>query len=167
MEANLLVTYDPAHPGKSKEEVKHLLEKAEEDGDFLDSDIEGVFLLKISGNPKSLVKKLHAFAGETESTFKWVPVEKWVRSEVNDMAKAISAINDRIDDNSTWKMDLAKRHYDKQSTTELIMKLTENIHKPKVELKNPEKIVKVEIIGDKAGISLLDRDELLDARKSR
>ena len=45
------------------------------------------------------------------------------------------------------------------------MKLTENIEKPNVDLKNPEKIVKVEIIGEHAGISLLYPDEILDVQK--
>ena len=58
----------------------------------------------------------------------------------------------------------SKRHYDVKWLY-LIMKLTENINHPKVDLKNPQKIVKVEIVGDHAGIALLDKSELLDIPK--
>ena len=47
----------------------------------------------------------------------------------------------------------------------MIMKLTEVIDKPKVDLSNPDKIVQVEIVGKQAGISLLAKDELLEVSK--
>ena len=46
-------------------------------------------------------------------------------------------------------------------STELIMKLTEVVDKPKVDLDNPQKIIAVQIIGKKAGLALLNKDEIL------
>ena len=60
-----------------------------------------------------------------------------------------------------WKMDLSKRNYEKGKTTELILRLTDVVDKPNVDLENPEKIIKVEIVGNKAGISLLKPNELV------
>ena len=168
MRANLLVTYDPSRGGKAMAEVRDLLKEIDEEAEFLESEAEGVFLLFVS-DPKHDVKKLISICRDEpekfESTFKWVPIEKWVSSEINEMAKALKEIDERIEQDDKWKMDLIKRHYDKMGTTELIMKLTENIEKPNVDLKNPEKIVKVEIIGEHAGISLLYPDEILDVQK--
>ncbi len=59
-------------------------------------------------------------------------------------------------------MDIAKRCYEKYHTTELIMKLTEVVDRPKVDLKNPDKIIRVDIIGNDAAISLLNKDETLN-----
>lgn len=162
-EANLVVTYDPAHAGKAREEVNAMLGSTK--ATFLKSDVEGLFLLDVS-KPKEVTKKLNtkANAKKFAYTFHWVPVDKWVSSKIADMQKAMKEMDSKIKPTESWKLDLSKRRYDAE-TPELIKKLTEPIDKPKVDLKNPQKIVKVEIIGKKAGIALLDKDELLDVPK--
>ena len=164
-EANLVVTYDPAHAGKAREEVNAMLDSLKAKAEFLESDIEGLFLLSVS-NPKEITKKLNTKdnASRFSYTFHWVPIDKWVSSKPEDMAKVMKEIDAKMNAQESWKMDLTKRRYE-GDTPKLIMKLTENINKPKVDLKNPQKIVKVEIIGKKAGIALLDRSELLDVPK--
>ncbi len=165
MSANLVVTYDPAHAGKAKEEVKALLEGAGEKPEFLESGIEGLFLLKTKKNPRQITKQLmNEDPASFAYTFHWVPIDKWVPSDMESMLEAMAEIDGKMDPGESWKMDLSKRRYEGR-TTELVMKLTESISKPKVDLKNPEKIVKVEIVGDKAGVALLNKDELLDVPK--
>jgi tRNA(Ser,Leu) C12 N-acetylase TAN1 len=83
---------------------------------------------------------------------------------MSDMAKAMKEIDTRMKPEESWKMELTKRQF-KGDTPDLIRKLTENINKPKVDLKNPQKIIRVEIIGKKAGVALLDRSEFLDIPK--
>lgn len=164
-EANLVVTYDPAHAGKAREEVNAVLDILKAKATFLESDVEGLFLLTVK-SPKEITKKLNtkSNAKKFNCTFHWVPIDKWCSSKLEDMQKAMKEIDARMDEKESWKMDLSKRRYEAE-TPKLIMKLTENISKPKVDLKNPQKIVKVEIIGKKAGIALLDKSELLDVPK--
>ena len=168
MDANLLVTYDPNHSGKASEEAKAVLEEAGAKEKFLDSPVDGVFFLHVS-EPKDVVRRLNEICrAEPEKfgyTFRWIPIEKWCSSDVDELAGEMKAINSKIGDDEKWKMELSKRGYDAHSSTELIRKLTDSIEKRNVDLKNPEKIVKIEIIGDMAGISLLNRDELLDVHK--
>ena len=167
-DANLLVTYDPAHSGKAKEEAQALLEAAGEKAEFLESDIPGLFLLRTGKDPKKLTRELRDVVEENPEqykyTFHWIPIEKWCKSSVDDMSRAMKEIDSRMSDDESWKLELGKRQHEGKST-DLIVKLTENINHPKVDLKNPQKIVKVEIIGDHAGIALLDRNELLDIPK--
>jgi tRNA(Ser,Leu) C12 N-acetylase TAN1 len=60
-------------------------------------------------------------------------------------------------------MDLKVRKVkEKPDEIKLILKLTEVIDRPKVDLQNPDKIIKVEVIGNKAGLALLGKDELLN-----
>lgn len=166
--ANMLITYDPAHPGKARDEAKTLLEDAKESPEFADSEVDGVFLVRVS-DPKKAVRKLAGVCKDEPErfnyTFKWVPVDRWCSSDMDDMSEAVKGLEGRIGDDESWKLDLSKRKYDKYSTTDLIMGLTENISKPNVDLKKPDKIVKVDIIGDEAAISLLEKDEYLDVQK--
>jgi tRNA acetyltransferase TAN1 len=169
-EANLLVTYDPAHAGSARSEVQALLEQAGEKAEFLESNVEGLFLLQTGKNPTEVTKELRDAVEEDPEkckyTFRWIPIEKWCKSSMDDMTRAVKEINSQMNDEDSWKLDLGKRHHEGK-TTELIMKLTENINHPKVDLKNPQKIVKIEIIGDRAGVALLDRSELLDIPKMK
>jgi len=162
MDANLLISFDPNHAGKAAEEVKAFLgEKVQ----FLDSDVGGIFLMKVDGDSKHVVKRVkkecESNPTKFEYTFHWVPIETWCKADIDSIAKEMKKIDAKMDPSKTWKLDLGKRNF-KADTVELIMKLTEYINKPKVNLKNPQTIVKVEIIGNTAGVSLLDADELLD-----
>ncbi len=166
-EANLLVTFNPSHEGSAKAEVMAVLDQIGEKAEFVGPELEGVFLLQVS-EPKSVVKKLIDLckndSTKFEFTFNWVPIETWCSSKMEDMLKEMEKINERMSDEETWKMELNKRQYEGRPL-DLIMKLTEKIEKRKVDLENPQKIIRVEIIGDKAGISLLNSDELLSVQK--
>jgi tRNA acetyltransferase TAN1 len=171
MDANLLVTYEPAHAGKAEEEAKSLLKTAGTEATFLESDVEGLFLVHTKKDPKEVVKHLVKECknqpARFQYTFHWVPIEKWSSSDIEAMGHVMSEFDKKIDPSKKWKLDLEKRKYDKHRTIDLIIKLTDHINKPNVDLKNPDLIVKVEIIGDRAGLSLLKADELLNVPKMR
>lgn len=161
VEANLLVTHELSHAGSAKEEVEKALKAVKQKAKFLKSDVEGVFKLRV-GNAKKVVKslsKLRSKKGMFEHTFYWVPIEKWAAANIKTMQKEIKKLQKGIKKTEKWKMDLHKRHFDMNST-ELIIKLTEVVDKPKVDLENPEKIIEVQIMGKKAGLALLGKDEI-------
>ena len=163
--ANLLVTHDPNHAGLAKEEITSVLKQLKIEPKFLKSEIEGLFQITIK-EPKEVIKKLVKTCKKDTSvfrmTFHWVPVDNWCKSTVEDMQKTIKGLVKGIKEKDKWKMDIAKRCYEKYHTTELIMKLTDVVDKPKVDLKNPDKIIRVDIIGKDTGISLLNKDEMLN-----
>ncbi len=162
---NLLVTYDPNHAGLAKEEITAILKQLKTEPEFLKSEVDGLFQITIK-EPKEIVKKLVGICKKDpamfRTTFHWVPVDNWCKSTIEDMQKTIKGLVKGINEKDKWKMDIAKRCYEKYHTTELIMKLTEVVDKPKVDLKNPDKIIRVDIIGNDAGISLLNKDEILN-----
>lgn len=171
VDANLLVTYDPAHKGKAEDEVKTLLKSVGEDAKFLASKVEGVFLLCTKKDSKELAKQLRKLGKADPERFyythRWTPVDVWVKTDLAAIGKVLKGFDKKMDPAKSWKLDLAKRHYDKHGTSELILKLTENINKPKVDLAKPQVIVKIEILGNKTGCSLLNADELVDASELR
>jgi len=166
-DANLLVTFDPTHEISAKREVFAVLEK--EKPKFMKSGVEGAFLLRVK-NAKNAISALKKKAKKNQSlfkyTYKWTPIEKWCSSSVAVMAKNVAAYDRKIGKNEKWKMELNKRSHE-GSETEIIMKLTEKISKTKVDLKKPEKIIHVEILKKKAGLSLLTPDEQLNTHDFR
>lgn len=168
MEANLLVTYEPAHAGKAKEEVESALKEVEATPEFLES-IPGVFQLSIA-NPKAVVKKLRELCKKSPEkfvvTYHYIPIDKWCPADLAKMQALIGEIQKGIEKEEKWKMNLNKRQF-KADSRELIIKLTDPVDKPNVDLTNPDKIIQVEIVGDKAGIALLNKDELLEVPKMK
>jgi len=164
-----MITFDPAHAGKSAEEVKALLKEAGEDGEPKEYGHGGIFLLKVDNSKETVSKVKKIFQkhpDKFEYTYNWIPIEKWCDAKIDALVKEMKEIDERMDPDETWKLDLNKRQFD-MPTMDLIVKLTDPIEKPKVDLKNPQKIVKIEIIGNKAGIALLDKDELLNVGKKK
>ena len=164
MNVKLIITYDPAHISSCTESVKKLMDTIGAKLTFLKSKYHGIFLINVS-KPKEVVKKLKALSKKNKElfgkTYRYIPVDKWVSSKVTDMVKAIKSLVPKIGLNEKWKMDLEKRYYHKYDYNELILKLTEVVNREKIDLKKPQKIIKVEIVGSGAAITLLEPDELL------
>jgi tRNA acetyltransferase TAN1 len=164
VDVKLIVTYDPAHTESSKEKVELLFKEIGTKAEFLKSKYSGIFLLK-AAKPRDAVKKLSKLAKKNSElfgkTYRYIPVDKWVKSDIPAMQKAIKPLVPKIGENEKWMMDLEKRHYEKHDFKELIIKLTDVVDRKNIDLKKPKKIIKVEIIGKDAGISLLTPDEML------
>ena len=164
MQPNLLVTYNPAHPGKAEREVRAILDDF---GKFeiIDATTPGVFLLHAQDVKKTVIKLKKMPADTYEYTYKWVPIDKWVKSGIEEISNVLQEYNEEIGEHESWRLMLFKRMYHEHDTINLIRILTENISRENVNLENPDKIVVVEIIGEKAGLSLLEKGEYLDTQK--
>ncbi len=164
MNVSLVITYDPAHQASCRQSVENVMRTVSATAKFLKSRYDGVFLLDVE-NPKSLVKKLGRLSvkntGIFGKTHRYIPVDRWVSVKISDMQKAIRSLVPEIKKNDKWKMELDKRYYHKMDYNELIMKLTEVVDREKIDLDNPDKIIKVELIGNNAAISVLKTDEQL------
>ena len=169
-EANLIVTFDPSHQESALKEIEALLKEVKEKADVIKAD-EGVAEVHVKDAKKAVLglaglakKNLDKFP----HTLHWIPIEKWTKSSVEEMQKVIKTYEKGIGQNEKWKMDLKVRKVKtKPDEIKLIMKLTEGVNRPKVDLENPEKIIKVEIIGNKAGLALLGKNELLNIAKMK
>lgn len=161
---NLLVTYDPNKSHTAKKEVQHLLETIRESPRIEETEISGIFQVTVQ-NPREAIKKLANLCKESANqfscTFHWTPIDRWCKSDTAEMQHAIKSLADDIRDDEKWKMLIEKRHFDMHER-DLIKSLTTVVNKPRVDLDNPDKIIKVDILGTKAGISLLKKDEWLN-----
>lgn len=164
MNVKLLITYDPAHIESSREKVENLLKEIKVKHEFLKSNYNGIFLVDVA-KPREVVKKLKQISKKNRElfgkTYRYIPIDKWVKSEISEMQKAIKSFVPKIKENEKWMMDIEKRYYTKHDHKELIIKLTDMVDRKEIDLKKPEKIIKVEIVGKDAGISLLKPDEFL------
>lgn len=159
MTANLLVTFEPVHEKSAKAEIEALLKEVGK-GTIKKME-EGLAEISVK-DARATIKALKDIdSSKFEYTFYWWPVDEWCKSEIKNMQACIKKLGEQIGNEEKWKMDLSKRKTEKEYPKDIIIKLTEGIEKPNVDLSNPDKIIKVEIVGNKAAVSLLSKDELL------
>lgn len=166
--ADLLVTFDSAHSTKAMEQLKELLESIGEEASFRETGIEGDTIAEVSDAFAVVGKIREAFKNEPEKfsyLARFIPIEVWTEPKVEKMQEAIKGMLDKIGEEEKWKMSLEKRSWSEMHSRDLIIKLTDVVDRKNVDLVNAEKIIQVEILGEKAGISILTPEQLFDARK--
>jgi tRNA acetyltransferase TAN1 len=170
-ESNILVTFHVNEKERAKHEAISLLESV---GQIVHSieltPVEGVYAIRIGEQPRRAVSALRSLCksdpGEFVFTHHWVPIECWVSSDEQCMINKVKELAEGIGPHDRWKMHLHKRHshYDYES---LIIRLTDPVNKGTVDLRHPNKILVVEVLGDQAGMALVNRDEILDVNEIR
>ncbi|MCE5296842.1 MAG: THUMP domain-containing protein [Euryarchaeota archaeon] len=168
---NMLVTFRPNEKGHAEDEMRARLKDVNVHVESVEeTNVEGVFEVLILGDPKKVVRDLRFLCIDAPELFlhthHWVPIERWVDPYIDEMVRAAKEYEKEIKDGERWMLHLHKRHIGKHSA-DLIEKLTAPINRGKVDLEKPEKILVVEILGDRAGMSLVRSDELLDVGKIR
>ncbi|MDD1772903.1 MAG: hypothetical protein LUQ09_08290 [Methanomassiliicoccales archaeon] len=166
---NLLVTFHHNQKGHAEQEVR---DRMKDLGAYVEKlelcDTEGVFLIQVGGDAKVLVSQLkrmcHEDPGQFLYTYHWVPIERWVVSQMSDLRSAVTEIGKGIGDGETWMMHLHKRHFEEHHD-DIIAYLTDPLNKGPVNMSDPDRIIAVEILGKSSDISLLNRYELLDVNK--
>jgi tRNA(Ser,Leu) C12 N-acetylase TAN1 len=168
---NLLVTFHPNQAGTAEMEVRNRIEGAGYTIEHMEhSCVNGVFCIEVNGDAKELIKSIRReFMDAPEMlyhTFHWVPVDTWVEATEEAMIEAVKEAAEGIGDRESWKMHVHKRHHPKHSE-DLMLVLTDPILKGKVDLRHPQKIIAVEVLGPMAGISLLENDQIIDVNQLR
>jgi len=166
---NLLVSYSWGVYGRAKKEIVQVLEMLGDGGPVVKRTIaEGIIGVKTRLDPREVVRGLRRLFDEDPSvlqyTLKWVPVDLWTLSDMDSMKEAVRKLRNGIREGERWRMTVEKRRYTQHHKIEIIRELAELIDE-KVDLENPEKILRVDIIGRYAGISVLTPQEVFSVAK--
>ena len=130
----------------------------------------GIIGVRTCLDPRSVIQGLRAMFEKDplllQHTCKWVPVDLWTDSELDSMKAAVVHLRDRIKARETGRMTVEKRRYSRYHTIELITALAELIHE-KVDLTRPDKILRVDILGAHAALSVLTPNEIFSVVSPR
>jgi tRNA acetyltransferase TAN1 len=166
---NLLVSYSWGVYGRAKREIVQVLEMLGDEGSVVKRTIaEGIIGVKTSLDSREVVRRLQRLFNEDpfvlQYTLKWVPVDLWTLSDMDSMKEAVRKLKNGIREGERWRMTVEKRRYSQHHKIEIIRELADLIEE-KVDLENPEKILRVDIIGRYAGISILTPQEVFSVAK--
>jgi len=132
--------------------------------------LPGLIVAKTSLNPLEVVEKFSDIFKERPWEFRFilkvVPIEAVVKAILEEISKtALSLAEEKIKENETYKIVVRKRLTDLRRE-EIIESIATKLNR-KVNLTTPDKIVVVEIIGDYAGVSVLEEKHIFSPQKMR
>jgi len=131
------------------------------------SGISGLLLSNVQSNPHNIVKNFRELLRERPWEFKnikrVIPIDILVDSNYEDISIGVEKIWPSIPVDSTFKI-LVKKRFTDLSSRKIIEYTAKNIDR-KVDLKNPDYIIDIEIVGSKTGIALVEKDEILSVEK--
>jgi len=166
---NLLVSCSWDNYGKAKREITHLLERLGDKNPYVKPTIaRGIIGVRTCLDSREVTRCLREVFSQdpfvTQHTFKWVPVDLWAPSDIDSMREGAKQLKNGIQKGEKWRMTVEKRRYTQHHKIDIIKEIAELIDE-KVDLENPDKILRIDIIGKYAGISLLKPEEIFSTSK--
>lgn len=166
---NLLVSCPWALVGGASREIAYFLRLLGDEEPFIERTVaRGIIGVKTRLDSKEVVGQLKVLFNKDPSgfryTLKWVPVDLWTSSDIESMRTAVEQVKDRIKHGERWRMTVEKRRYTVHHKIDIITALAELIDE-RVDLKNPDKILRIDIIGKFAGVSVLSPQEIFSTTR--
>ena len=167
---NLLVTCPKGQESAACSKVWFLLgEIGDKDSKVDYSGVRGVVIAQTTLDPHEVIKKLRELLRSRPEEFmytkRYIPIDVVVPTKLEELEKVGAELEPRIAPEEKFRITVEKRYSD-IGTMDVINAVAKHINR-KVDLKNPDKIVLVEIIGGLTGVSVITPDEILSVDKER
>jgi len=167
---NLIITCARHLEPETKDELNDILE------DFGDSDAQisitsmsGILTAETKLDPIEIVRKVKEMVLDEPWSIRYclriIPIQKIIESKMEEIEEAISSMSQEILDGETYRISIEKRNSD-LSSKEIITKIADKI-KNKVSLEFADKIILIEVLGNKTGISILKKSDILSIEKTK
>lgn len=166
---NLLVSCPWATVGKAKREIAYFLGLLGDEAPVIERTIaRGIIGVKTRLDSREVIQGLKTLFDKDPNSFqctlKWVPIDLWTNSDIDSMKAVVKQVKDKIKHGERWRMTVEKRRYTLHHKIDIIEALAELIDE-KVDLKNPDKILRLDIMGKYTGISVLLPHEIFSTTK--
>lgn len=167
---NLLISSARGSEHDANSELWYLIaELGDRNSETSFTPVSGLTVAKTSLDPVNVVQRLRRILKQKPWEFRYVlkvkPVQTVVPTQIEAIGNAVSQKSGEIRDGETFRVSVEKRRSD-VSSKEVIDAIAAKIPR-KVDLRDPERIVLVEIIGAISGISVIPPDGILGVEKEK
>ena len=168
---NLLVSCGWGEFAEAKREIVRLLvDLGDKQPEIRKTLARGITGVRTSLDPRSVITSLRVIFQKDPSviqhTSKWVPIDLWTDGNIESIKERITKLRGMIRTADTWRMTVEMRRYTTLHKADVIREVAELID-AKVDLDNPDKILRIEFIGKHAGISVLKPYEIFSATRTQ
>ncbi|HEV2119989.1 MAG TPA: THUMP domain-containing protein [Candidatus Bathyarchaeia archaeon] len=167
---NLLVSSARGNEREANSELCYLIaELGDRSAETSYTPVSGLTVAKTSLDPLKVIQNLRSTLKEKPWEFRYVlkvkPVQRVVPTEIEAIGNAVSEKSRTIRDGETFRVSIEKRRSN-VSSKEVIDAIAAKIPR-KVDLRDPRKIVLVEIIGAVAGIAVIPPNGILGIEREK
>ena len=167
---NLIVTCARHLEGDTEDELIDILDKlGDSDVKISVSSMSGIITIETKLDPIEVVRKIKEMVLDEPWSIRYclriIPIQKAVKTNIEEIEKAISSMSDQIGKKESYRILIEKRNSD-ISSKEIITKIANGI-KNKVSLDFPDKVILIEILGIVTGISILKKSDILSLEKTK
>ena len=169
-EFNLLVSSARGNEREANSEVRYLVgELGDREAETSYTPVSGLTVAKTSLDPVGVIQNLRSILKEKPWEFRYVlkvkPVQKVVPCEIEAIRNAVSEKSGAIREGETFRVSIEKRRSN-VSSKDVIDAIAARIPR-KVDLRDPAKVVLVEIIGTVAGIAVIPPNGILGIEREK
>ena len=167
---NLIITCARHLEPETEKELSDILEEfGDSDAKVSITEMSGILTAETKLEPIEVVRKIKEMLLDEPWSIRYclriIPIQKVVETKLEEIEKTVTYISEQISDGETYRISIEKRNSD-LSSQEIISKIANKI-KNKVSLEFPDRIVLVEILGNKTGISILKKSDILSIEKTK
>jgi tRNA acetyltransferase TAN1 len=167
---NLLVTTAKGSEEDACSEIWFLIgEMGDREVKVDKTGIRGLIAAKTALDPFTVIGRLRSVLNERPYEFRYtlrvIPIEKVVRTDLNEIQQVVRELASKITGNETFRITVEKRFTTIQ-TIDIVEAAAANIQH-KVDLTKPDRIVLIEVVGGSTGVSVIKPGDILSVAKER
>jgi tRNA acetyltransferase TAN1 len=167
---NLLATTSRGNERDACSELSYLLREIGDSAPNVQkTGVSGLIAAKTALNPFEVIEKLRKILRERPYEFRYtlriIPIEKVVRTDLDEIQPVTTELSSKIEENETFRVTLEKR-FTTMPSRNIIEKVAANIER-KVDLSKPDKILLIEVVGGLTGISVIKPDDIISVMKEK
>jgi tRNA acetyltransferase TAN1 len=168
---NLIATTSRGNERPMINEILYLLkdELGDTQAQAAKTKIRGLIVAKTVLDPYIVIEKFHIILKERPYEFRYalriLPIERVVPTDLEEIKRATTELAAKISEKETFRVTVEKR-FTTLHTKDLIEAAAGDI-KQKAYLKNPDKILLIEVLGALTGLSLLKPSDILAVVKEK
>jgi tRNA acetyltransferase TAN1 len=167
---NLIITCPRHLEPETEEEIRNILEEmGDSEPTITITNMSGILTAQTSLVPVEIVEKIKEMILDEPWSVRYcsriIPIQKVIETQIDEIEKCVSEISEQILQDDKYRISIEKRNSD-ISSKEIITKIANQI-KNKVSLEYPDKVILIEILGNKTGVSILKKSDVLSIEKTK
>lgn len=167
---NLIITCARHLETETEDELREFLEEfGDSEPKVTITSMSGILTAETKLDPVEVVGKIKEMLLDEPWSVRYclriIPIQRVVETKIEEIENVAIDLSEKISEDEKYRISIEKRNSD-ISSQEIISKIANKI-KNQVSLEFPDKVVLIEILGSKTGISILKKSDILSTEKTK
>ena len=167
---NLIITCARHLEPEAEEELRGFLDEfGDPDPKVTITSMSGILTAETKLDPVETIRKIKEILLDEPWSVRYclriIPIQRIVETGIEEIEKVVEELASNISKDEKYRISIEKRNSN-MSSQEIIKKIASKI-KNQVSLEFPDKVVLIEILGNKTGISVVKKSDILSTEKTK